>query len=155
MKFITIKNKCVRWVLGSLLLLSVVIPSPLFAADDVNRQPDDVNRQPTNSQGFVKLTNPLKVDSVGGLIQSFVEIFSYIVVLAAVLALIWVGLKFILARGNPEEMNRLKGWLSWIIIGVAVVIGARIIIQVVINTLSASGVVDQRTIQSAQNALNN
>ena len=44
-------------------------------------------------------------------------------------------------------------WLDLVVFGVAVVIGARIIIQVVINTLSASGVVDQRTIQSAENAL--
>lgn len=104
---------------------------------------------------LVRLTNPLKVDSIGGLVQNFVEIFSYIVILGAVLALIWVGLQFILARGNPTKMNELKGWLFYIIIGVAVVIGARIIIQVVINTLSASGVVDQRVIQSTQNALKN
>lgn len=104
---------------------------------------------------LVTLTNPLskKYDSIGGIVQGFVEIFSYIVVLGAVLALIWVGLQFILARGDPKKMNELKGWLFYIIIGVAVVIGARIIIQVVINTLSASGVVDQRTIQSAENAL--
>lgn len=114
----------------------------------------DVKVQETgsNTTKVITLENPLKVNSIGELVQNFVEIFSYIVVLGAVLALIWVGLQFILARGNPTKMSELKDWLKFIIIGVAVVIGARLIIQVVINTLAASGAVDQRTIQSAQNA---
>lgn len=105
----------------------------------------------------VKLTNPLsdKFNSVGGLIQGFVVILSYLAVLAAVVIIIWIGFQFVLARGNPQRMNELKGWLFWVIIGVAVVIGARIIIQVVINTLAATGTVDQKVIQSAQNAVLN
>lgn len=99
------------------------------------------------------LQNPLKVNSLGGLIESFVEVFSYIVILFAVLALIYVGLQYILARGKPERMKELSNWLLWIVVGIAVVIGSRIIVSVVINTLGASGVVDQRVIQSANNAL--
>lgn len=106
-----------------------------------------------SDSGTVTLTNPLKVDSIGGLVQNFVEIFSYLVILAAVLFLIWTGLQFILARGNPERMNELKNQLFWTIVGIAVVIGARLIIQVVINTLSASGAIEQGTIRSVQKAL--
>jgi hypothetical protein len=102
---------------------------------------------------MVTLQNPLKVNSIGGLVQDFVVIFSYIVILFAVLMLIWVGLKFILARGNVEEMKKLKSWLLWIVVGVAIVIGARVIVQVVISTLSASGTIDQRIINSTNNAL--
>lgn len=149
-------------VLTTFLLVGVfVFPIYSFAADppstpgavDQPGRSASVVDQPSSK--IVPLQNPLKVDSIGGLVQSFVEIFSYIVILGAVLALIWVGLQFILARGNPERMNELKSWLSWIVIGVAVVIGARLIIQVVINTLSTSGAVDQRTIQSVQKAVNN
>lgn len=103
-------------------------------------------------QAVFTLKNPLKVDSVAGLIQSFVVVFSYIVILFAVLAIIWVGFQFILARGNPERMNELKSWLLWIVVGVAIVIGARLIIQVVISTLSASGAIDKGTLQSVQKA---
>ncbi|MBP6858617.1 MAG: hypothetical protein KBC33_02180 [Candidatus Pacebacteria bacterium] len=138
----------------ALTLLLVTLFAANVSSVNIVRADTASNEGDTASNtSLIKLTNPLKVDSVGGLIQSFVEIFSYIVVLGAVLALIWVGLQFILARGDPKKMNELKGWLFYIIIGVAVVIGARIIIQVVINTLSASGVVDQRVIQSAENAL--
>ncbi len=96
------------------------------------------------------LTNPLKVDSIGGAVGAFVEVFSYLVVLFAVLALVWVGFQFILARGNPERMKELKNWLFFIIIGVAIVIGARVIIMIVTNTLQATGTVDPNTIQSIQ-----
>ena len=99
------------------------------------------------------LQNPLKVDSLGGLIEAFVEVFSYLVILFAVLALVYVGLQYILARGNPARLAELSNWLLWIVIGVAVVIGSRILVSVVINTLGASGVVDQGVIQSATNAL--
>lgn len=140
-----------------LVLTLVLVPLFTFAnpPSDTNPQPGnaaDTNSQP--SKGTFTLSNPLKVDSIGGLVQNFVEIFSYIAILFAVLALIYVGLRFILARGDPTKMNELKEWLLWIVVGVAVVIGARIIIQVVINTLSASGVVDQRTVQSFQKAAN-
>jgi hypothetical protein len=99
------------------------------------------------------LQNPLKVDSLGGLIEAFVEVFSYVVILFAVLAIIYVGLQYILARGNSEEITKRTDQLKWIVIGVAVVIGARIIVSVVINTLGASGVVDQNVIRSANNAI--
>jgi cytochrome bd-type quinol oxidase subunit 2 len=107
----------------------------------------------STSGGKFTLQNPLKVKSLGGLIEAFVEVFSYLVILFAVLALVYVGLQYILARGNPERMKELSNWLLWIMIGVAVVIGSRILVSVVINTLGNSGVVDQKVIQSANNAL--
>ncbi len=138
-------------------LLVLFVFANVFWVNGVSADSGSNQGDTGSNKTIVTLTNPLskKYDSIGGIVQGFVEIFSYIVVLGAVLALIWVGLQFILARGNPTKMNELKGWLFYIIIGVAVVIGARIIIQVVINTLSASGVVDQRVIQSTQNALKN
>lgn len=101
------------------------------------------------------IKNPLdpKFNSVGSLVQGFVEIFSYLAILFAVLLLIWVGFRFILARGDSTKMNELKSWLLWIVVGVAVVIGARVIIQVIINTLSATGTVNQGVIQNVQKAV--
>jgi hypothetical protein len=129
-------------------------PSGASVVAPTGGTPPGSSAVPPQNSGTFNLKNPLQVDSVGGLVQNFVEIFSYVVILFAVLMLVFVGLKFILARGNSEEMNKLKDWLLWIVVGVAVVIGARVIIQVVINTLSASGTVDQQTIQSVQKAVN-
>ena len=106
-----------------------------------------------SSGGSIGLKNPLKVKTIGGLIQSAVEIFSYLVIIFAVLAFIWVGLQYILARGNSDRMKELSKWLGYIAICVAVVIGARIIISIVINTLESTGTVDPKVIQSANDAL--
>jgi len=155
-----INHYFIRIVFSIILCMVIIVPTLAGAqeppqsikSDTAPQSSPQTKNSNTAPQKVVTLTNPLKVDSVGGLIQNFVEIFSYIVILGAVLALIWVGLQFILSRGNPAKMNELKDWLILIIIGVAVVIGARLIIQVVINTLSASGAVDERTIQSVKKA---
>ena len=68
------------------------------------------------------------------------------------LAIVWVGFQFILAQGKPDRMNELKTWLLWIMVGIAVVIGARLMVDIVINTLGATGVVDQSVIQSVRSA---
>ena len=109
----------------------------------------------SGSGSTVTLQNPLnqaKYGTVGGLIEGFVEILSYIAVLFAVIVIIYIGFRFVLAQGNKDTMNELKDWLLWTVIGVAIVIGARVIIDVVINTLSATGVVNQTIIQSAKKA---
>ena len=120
-----------------------------------SKPPAEVNITQGGSNTFY-LQNPLssKFNSVGGLVQGFLEIFSYIVALFAVLMLIWVGLQFVLAQGNPGKMQELKDWLLWIVVGVAIVIGARIIVSIVLNTLSTTGTVSPSVIQNANNALN-
>ncbi len=57
-----------------------------------------------------------------------------------------------MARGNMEEIKERKNQLLYIVIGVAIVIGARIIISVVINTLEATGIVTPSVINSAKTA---
>ena len=106
--------------------------------------------QPSTNIG---IDNPLKFNSVGALIKVSMEYFSYLVILFAVLALIYVGLQFVLAQGKPDKMRELKSWLGWIVVGVAIVIGARILVNVVINTLEATGTVSPGVINSAKQTL--
>ena len=98
------------------------------------------------------LSNPLTVNSVSGLISNFVAVVSYVLIIVAVLAIIWTGFQFVLSRGDPKRMNELKDQLLWIVVGVAIIIGAHVIIQVIINTLSATGTVNQQVMQSINNA---
>jgi len=67
---------------------------------------------------------------------------------------IWIGFKYILysAQGNVSEISSLHKQLLWLVVGVAVVIGARVIIELVINTLSATGTVSPGVINSARQA---
>ncbi len=106
-----------------------------------------------NKMKTFQLSNPIAVNSVGELVNKFADIFSYVVILFAVLAIVYVGFRFVIAQGKPDELNTLKTWLGWIVVGVAIVIGARMIIRIVINTLSATKTVDQGVIDSANRAL--
>ena len=129
------------------------------AADEVPPTrgiPPGGDKVPPQSNIF-QLKNPLssQYTTVGGLIKGFVEIFSYLAVLFGVLALIWVGFKMVLARGNVTEAMKAKDQLIWVVVGIAVVLSARVIITVVINTLEASGTVNPNVIQKAKDAVNN
>lgn len=160
-----------KYIIFITILFAITSPNLVLAqATNVNAAPQNppsqtnVNTNPQNPpsqtnvnarSGTFHLQNPLdpKFNSVGSLVQGFLEIFSYLVVLLAVLMLIWVGLQFVLAQGKPDRMKELKNWLLWIVVGVAIVIGARIIVTVVINTLEATGTVSPGVIQNANNAI--
>ena len=107
---------------------------------------------PDTSNTFT-LTNPLgKINSVGALVQNFVQIFTYLVILLAVLMLIYTGLQYILAQGNSTKISELHKRFLWLVVGIAIVIGAKVIVDVVINTLAATGTVNSNVIQQARNA---
>lgn len=100
------------------------------------------------------LTNPLKVSSVGGLAKTIVEVVSYVAIILAVLVYIYIGFQYVTAAaaGNSNKIGELHGWLLWATVGVAVIIGARVIIDVVLSTLNATGAVNPQVIEAAQNA---
>ena len=100
-----------------------------------------------------KISNPLKgVSSLGDLVKTGLQVFTYIAVLIGVVMLVVVGLRYILAQGKPEKMKEASQWLLYIVIGLAIVIGSRIAVSVIINTLESSGAIDPKVIQSAKNA---
>ena len=106
--------------------------------------------------GTFFLQNPLSsnFNTVGGLISGFLQIFTYLVIIAGVLMIIYVGLRFVLAMGNTDEIKKRKEQMLWLVIGLAIVIGARVLVTVVLNTLSATGTVSPGIINSANNAIN-
>lgn len=99
------------------------------------------------------LQNPLKVKSVGEAVEALIEIVTYVAVFFAVLALVWVGFKFIAARGDSKKHKDAAMWLTYIVIGLAIILGARLIISLVLGTLEATGTVNPNIINSARNAV--
>lgn len=130
---------------------------PVSAQENQVMQPPSSSQQTvmSSAQTTFGLSNPLKANSIGEVVLDFVQIFSYVVILLAVLALIYVGFQYVIAsaQGASDKIKELHGYLLYIVIGIAIVIGARVIVQVVINTLSATGTVDSGIINSANNAL--
>jgi hypothetical protein len=58
--------------------------------------------------------------------------------IVVVFFIIWSGYKLVMARGNPGEMTKAKDMLLATVIGGAILLGADIIANVVINTVKTT-----------------
>jgi prolipoprotein diacylglyceryltransferase len=83
------------------------------------------------------------------------KIVSYLAVIFGVLMLMWVGFQMVLAQGKPEEIKKRANELLWVVVGIGVILGARILVTTIINTLQATGTVNPAIIQNAKTAINN
>ena len=57
----------------------------------------------------------------------------------AVLFLVWAGFKFILARGRPTELGVARKNFMYVIIGIAVFLGAWTLAMVISTTIQSLG----------------
>jgi hypothetical protein len=87
-----------------------------------------------------QLENPLKFDSVCGLIGGVLDAVMVIGIPIAVLFMVWAGLKFVLAQGNAEALASARKNFLNVIIGIAIFVGASLIAQVIVNTVAQLGV---------------
>jgi heme/copper-type cytochrome/quinol oxidase subunit 2 len=79
--------------------------------------------------------------SVSQLITLFVDWIIQLGTVAVVLAFVYVGFQFVAAKGNPEGIQKAKTSFMWTVIGTIVLIGARVLTEVIKNTLTQGGVI--------------
>lgn len=134
-----------------ILLTILITPSFSYAAEPVGGTgtPPPVGgtgnppKATTDNKTFAKLQNPLNADSIEDVVFLSVDIAMYLGMAFAILSIIFVGFKFVAAQGNEDKLKEAKSWLLWIVIGLAVLISARVIVDIVRNTLVDSGVVQK------------
>ena len=86
------------------------------------------------------LQNPLNASSIQEVILLAVDLAIYIGTAFAVLVLIFIGFKFVLAQGNPEKLKEARRWFLWVIVGLAILIISKVMVEIVKNTLIKAGV---------------
>lgn len=91
----------------------------------------------------VKLDSPIKAKSIQTLLFQMVDLAIFIGAILAVFMFIWIGFKFVMARGG-DGVKEAKEWFLWAVVGVAVLMSSKVIVEVMKNTLIATGVVDER-----------
>jgi Type IV secretion system pilin len=94
----------------------------------------------TCAPGAFCLGNP--VSQFGTFCSLLKAIFNDILILGipiATLLIVWAGFKLVLARGNSEALNTARRNLWYIIIGIAVFLGAWTLSQIIASTLSTFG----------------
>jgi len=97
----------------------------------------------TVQQSIPSLTNPLKVNSVEEALLLIVDIAVYIGIIFAVIMIIYSGFKFIAARGNPQGLKDARDLFFAVIIGLAILIAAKGIVEIVKTTLINAKVVNE------------
>lgn len=81
------------------------------------------------------IPNPIKSESFPCLVKALSEAAITIAVPLAIVAIIFAGLKFIIAgaQGNDGEIKKARSMLFWIVIGTAVVVGSFVIAEAAVN----------------------
>ncbi len=92
--------------------------------------------EPYTRGSGLTLDNPLKAESIQQLLQLIVDIIIQIGMPVLVLVFVFIGFKFVTARGNPDAINSAKRWFGWAVVGSAVVLGAFVIATAIEGTIS-------------------
>ena len=91
------------------------------------------NTSSSNSTTFIQ--NPLKAKDINELIVILVDVAVKLGMIVAFLGLIWVGFKFVIAQGDPTKIGQARTHFFYLIIGIAILIGAKVIIEIIKGTL--------------------
>lgn len=96
--------------------------------------------QPTDCGGKpCSVLNPIKVTSICGVLKTGFNALLPLAVAVGVVFIIWSGFLFVLAQGNPKQLTKARQNFYYTIIGLAVVLGAWVIAEVIAATINAIG----------------
>lgn len=131
-----------HFIFSSMVLMMCVLS--LFAFTAVFAQGDSLQGPPTgsgdtvNNPGNGRIPNPLGSD-VNNLIDLVKVLLTKIVlpigVVVVVFMVIYTGYKFVMAGGNPKEIEEAKRMLLYVLIGSAILLGSVVIADAVRTTV--------------------
>ena len=87
--------------------------------------------------GGATFKNPLDSGDIPALLSKVLHLLVQIGIPVLIIFIVYAGLKFVTAQGNPEEIKKAKSSLFWAVIGGAVLLGAEIISKVIQETVKA------------------
>lgn len=113
----------------SLVLFIIVVLTPLF----VDAQTASGQRE------FTKLQNPLGSgnNSLTAFATGIVDAVVTVGLPIAALMIVYSGFLFVMARGNPTELGKAKAAFFYAIIGIAIILAAKVLSEVIRGTINA------------------
>ncbi|MEK7531434.1 MAG: TrbC/VirB2 family protein [Patescibacteria group bacterium] len=88
------------------------------------------------STGNNEIINPLGIHSVSDLVSKLLDVVIKVGSVLAVVFIIYAGFKFVWARGNPGEIEDAKKTFYYVIIGTAIILGAKVVQEIIQNTVT-------------------
>ncbi len=136
-----------RPLLLSVFFLAAIVPVSAYAqATDREVTPKGIETETTprgvvSTGPFVTLINPLGASgsTLEGFLGSILDIVIRIGTIVVILMLVFVGYKFVVARGDPGEIKAAKDNLLWTVVGALILLGAKAIaigIEATVKALS-------------------
>jgi hypothetical protein len=99
---------------------------------------DSCNNKETEFGLCVGIDNPLgDQKDVKDILASILKVIVEIVLPVVVVMVIYSGFLYVLARGNAEAIEKAHKTLTWTLIGAAILLGAQLIANVLIDTVSS------------------
>lgn len=102
----------------------------------VNQIPDPVYTPPESYTITERVQNPIQSVTVIELISKLFTALIYIAIPLAILALVFTGFQFVAAQGKEEVLTKAKKNALYVVVGLAIVLGARFIVSIIEATLS-------------------
>jgi hypothetical protein len=118
-------------------LVSIILPvgGVLFADHDgtnVRHDGSNVNACPPG-----KICNPLKARTIQEFLTQLIDVVIAIGSVLAIFFLIYAGFLFVTAQGNEQKLQKAKAAFWWTVVGIAVLLGAKVIQAVIEGTVRA------------------
>ncbi|MBP7770334.1 MAG: hypothetical protein KA066_00245 [Candidatus Pacebacteria bacterium] len=124
---------------GALIVASSAMPLLALAQPDINSPGSNPAINASGGSGTFTLADPLGNKNFCQLVKSLLDIILAIGIPVAVLFLVWSGFKFILARGRPAELEVARKNFYYVIIGIAVFLGAWTLAGIISTTVQSLG----------------
>ncbi len=87
--------------------------------------------------GFQGIINPIQPSSLTEFLLMIVDIILIIAIPIIILFIIYAGFLFVTAQGNESKLETAKSALLWSVIGGVVVLGARVLLEIIEGTVDA------------------
>ncbi len=81
------------------------------------------------------LGDPLRDSSIWSVLQTFLHAITLALAPMLVIAVIIVGLLFILARGNGSELANAKKYAMYVLLAIVIVFGLTAVLNIIVNLL--------------------
>ena len=138
-------------VLVTVMFTTAVFPDGAFAQPRGTKVPTQVNppankvptqvNSPEGSASKNEIENPLGEgnDDLFAFIETIIDVVLRLGAVVAVLAIIYAGFLFVTARGDEKQLETAKKVLLYTVIGMAILLGARALSTIIINTVTSVG----------------
>lgn len=117
------------------LLLTLALVAIVFASYPLAAHGSGGSGTGIGSVGTLK--NPIKAQSIQEFIYQIIDIILVFATAIIVFFIILAGFKYVTANGNEEKVKSATSALTWAVIGGVLVLGAKILLEVIQNTVKA------------------